>query len=429
MKESFISYLWKYRLLSNNLKTLKGESLFVVHPGHSNPDSGPDFFNSRIRIGDTVWAGNVEIHVRASDWFQHHHAGEPAYDNIVLHVVYESDVSIDRKDGSPIPTLVVKDQFPPGMYDRYEAMLENKSWVPCANILKSSQENMLEFMWPSLAISRLIEKVRQIDLLFEKNEFCCQDTFYQHLASCFGFRTNALAFEMLARSLPISLLQRISDDRELIEAVMFGQANLLPAKSSNSYVAWMIREYDFFRDKHELQPLPPGLWKFLRMRPSNFPTIRLSQFCSFLYRTKANPYFLTEILDIRLWEEFLRVPVAPYWETHFVFDVPAIHSARIMGDESIQSLIINGFIPYIFANGGFDKTPGERKTALGMLDSMPAESNSLIKKWIAAGIRPQTALQSQALIQLKNCYCDKKRCLQCSIGQNILTGVNDEGNG
>ena len=348
MNESFLSYLWKYRHLDREIKTESGDQVTILHPGDQNTDSGPDFFNARLRIGATTWAGNVEIHVKASDWYKHGHDADHAYNHAILHVVYEADRRVFHQNGEPMQTLVIKDQFPVGIYDRYRQMMQNQQWVPCMNQLDSLDGQDFRIWVPALAVERLEFKTNAIRQLFANCGNDWEETFYRHLSISFGFKINSLPFELLAKSLPLKIVRQHCPSIFQTEALLFGQAGMLDNNFSDPYPQELLNEYQFFRAKYRLAPGQGSIWKFMRLRPPNFPTVRISQFAGFICMAQARFFDLLEAGSLSEVMDLLKIAASGYWDTHYVFDKPTTCQKKILGTSCIRLLIINGLAPFLF---------------------------------------------------------------------------------
>ncbi len=421
MNEQFLSYLWKYRLINADLKTESGETLVVLHPGDQNTDSGPDFFNARLSIGNTTWAGNVELHVRASDWYRHGHQGDRAYDNTILHVVYEPDSGVRHQNGEPIPTLILKNQYPESIFCQYELMMHNQQWIPCYNQLKETPDPHFDLWAPALAVERLIFKSAGIKMLWDSCGNDWEEAFYRHLAWSFGFRINGLPFELLAKSIPLRIMRQHCDNPMQTEALLFGQAGMLRETLNDDYPRALRKEYQFLADKYKLTPLQESAWKFLRLRPTNFPTLRISQFGGFLKLTQARFFRMIETGTFNDAVAFLDISATEYWNTHYIFDKSSRFRTKMMGLSSTNLLIINGLVPFLFFYGLEKDQPSIREKALNFLEQLQGESNSEITKWENAGLPCSNAMQTQALLHLKRFYCEKKQCLDCRIGSVLLS--------
>ncbi|MEI7501178.1 MAG: DUF2851 family protein [Bacteroidota bacterium] len=426
MNEQFLSYLWKYRQINSDLKTESGYALTVLHPGDQNTDSGPDFFNARLRIGNTIWAGNAEIHVRASDWYKHGHQSDRAYDNTILHVVYESDISVCHQNGEPIQTLVLKNQYSESIFEQYQSMMQNHQWIPCYNQLRNTSENNFNLWVPALAVERLIHKSVSIKKLWESCGHDWEESFYRHFALSFGFRTNGLPFELLAKSIPLKIVRQLCDRLFQAEALFYGQAGMLSENFSDEYPRALLKEYHFLAAKYNLSPVHGCYWKFLRLRPANFPTLRISQFAGFLINKRASFFKMVESGTFSEVAESLNISASEYWNRHYLFDKTSHFQPKSIGPVCVNLLIINGLVPFLFFYGLEKDQPCLREKALNFLEQLPGERNSEIVKWESAGLPCGNAMQTQALLQLKWFYCDKKRCLECRIGSILLAPKKPE---
>lgn len=420
INEKLIQYLWKSRLLYDGLKTIHGEPVIVLHPGTQNSDGGPDFFNARVCIGETTWAGNVEIHVNASDWYRHHHHHDRAYDNIILHVVYEADRTVTLPNQQPVPTMEVKDCIPVKVVETYEQILRGEHWIPCAKQLTEIDASSFKLWSAALTIERLEKKASEIRHLYLACNRNWEETCYRHLALCFGFKTNALPFELLAKSLPLRYLLSNRDDLYRLEALLFGQAGMLESTFTESYPRRLTEDYLFLREKYGLAPNNSAIWKFLRLRPANFPTIRISQFAQFILKTEGKFFAMVEEMTLEEVRNSFDVKASDYWDTHFLFDKPSVSQTKVMGQSSIQLLLINAWAIFLFFYGLEKNLPQLREKALQSLEHLHSENSADLTRWKMSGVMAENALQSQALIQLKEGYCNKFRCLECRLGGQIL---------
>ncbi len=423
MNEAFLSYLWQHRHLNQEVRTESGELLSVLHPGEQNSDSGPDFFNARIRIGDTTWAGNVEIHVVASDWFRHGHHEDPAYTHAILHVVYDADRQVFHQNGEPMQTLVIKNQFPGWMYDRYKLMMQNTQWIPCMNQLNTTDSGDFGLWAPALAVERLENKSIAIRQLLAGCSSDWEEACYRHLASSFGFKINSLPFELLAKSLPLKVVRHHCDSIFQLEALLFGQAGMLNQDFHDTYPRSLTLEYQFLCSKYNLKPIEGSLWKFLRLRPPNFPTIRISQLAGFLCQTKATFFNLFERGTLAGVMDDLIISASEYWDCHYMFDKSSTRQRKVMGESCVKLFEINGMAPFLFFYGLEKGQPDLCEGVISFLELTAGEGNVHIDRWKQAGFPVSNAMQTQALLQLKQFYCDNKRCLECRIGHRLLTGA------
>ncbi|MCX6251099.1 MAG: DUF2851 family protein [Bacteroidetes bacterium] len=420
MTEEFLHYLWEYRLLKPDLQTCDGVELTILHPGKHNRDGGPDFFNSRIRIRDTIWAGNVEIHVNASDWLRHRHQEDPAYENVILHVVFENDINIVDRYGKILPVLEVKGCFPETIYSRYRDFILNRSWIPCEPQLKDVPGFVFDQWSAALVLERLEQKIHLMKQSWASNQYDWEETCYQFLFKAFGFKINAHAFELLAKSISWRTLQKHRDHPFQLESLLFGQAGMLMGDFSEEYPQKLAKEYEFLRQKYELDSIEKGIWKFLRLRPSNFPTIRIAQLASLI---EAKENLFSEILESGSVEKLtgiFSVAASKYWNDHFMFGRLTANSQKVVGIASIRLVIMNFVVPFMFFAGQEKGKKNYKERGMTILEQLPGEVNADLIRWKELGLPVSNALYTQALIQLKTSYCDKIRCLDCRIGNQLL---------
>lgn len=424
MKEDFIIYLWSQRLLNSNLKTQQDEEITIIKPGLRNNDSGPDFFNSMIKIGDQTWAGNVEMHVYSSDWDKHKHSNDEAYDNIILHIVYFDDRIIKRKNGQIIPCLELKNKFDIKIMDKYVDFMSAKTWIACENMISEIGHFDLHNWFDKLTIERLEKRSTDNFIELENNKFDFQETFYHKLARGFGFNTNSTAFELLASNTPLSILSKHKNSQIQLEAILFGQAGFLNQEFADDYPNKLKKEYLFLSHKYNLKPIDRKLWKFMRMRPSNFPTIRISQFASFIQKSEGLVNRIFETKKINTVIDLLETSVSDYWFDHFRFDkISTKKSKKKLGSSSIDLLLINTIIPFMFTYGQINNIDSLKDRAVDWLEKIKPETNQITRNFSKNNILPSNAFQSQALIQLFKEYCSKRRCLECRIGHKLLNKV------
>jgi hypothetical protein len=418
ISEDFLHYIWKNRLFMVPLYLTTGEEVEVLDVGQHNQDSGPDFFNAKIRIEKTVWAGNVEIHIRTSDWFKHGHHDDGNYQNIILHVVYQNDAEISCSDNHLIPTSEIR--FPPHILDSFSSLLRNTDWVPCGTSIRNVDPLILNLWLDRLMIERMEQKASDIIRNHRETRGDWKETIYRQLARNFGFKINGMAFELLSKSLPLKFLERHYQNLTQTEALLFGQAGFLEIPDGDDYFMRLKNEYGFLQKKYNLKPMNHDLWKFLRMRPVNFPTIRIAQFAVLLGN---NPGFLTNFLehDPEIIHQGLRsLKPSGYWDDHYLFNKPSVLKKKTLGNEAVYNIIINTLIPVYFEYGRQTGKDQYRQKAVEFLEKLPPESNNIIKGWINSGVNVPNAFYSQALIQLKNNYCNFKKCLFCQVGNQIL---------
>ena len=422
MPEEFLQYIWENRLFTTkDIKTHSGEKLEILDQGKRNTDSGPDFFNARVKLGDTIWAGNIEIHPKASDWNKHQHQYDKAYDNVILHVVETADEAITRSNGEEIPVMIL--QYSETLAKNYRSLLDARSWIPCENQFHKVDPILLQLGFNRLMIERLESKTDDILHKLEQNNNDWNETFYQVLARAFGFKVNALPFELLAKSLPLSVMGKHRNNLFQIEALLFGNAGLLNNQLlGDDYFLKLREEYSFLYKKYRLKAIESHLWKFLRLRPVNFPTIRISQLAALIYNAESLFSKITDAEDLDSLMKLFRVQASEYWDSHYNFNKTTSRNIKKeLGEDSTRLLIINIVIPFLFVYGEKQNKPQLKNRALGFLEQLPAESNSIVKKWSHLGVKARTAFETQALLQLKNNYCEAKKCLNCQIGAKLLT--------
>ncbi len=418
MKESILHYVWQFKLFSPvGLKTADGQIVEVIDVGQANTDAGPDFFNAKLKIGDTLWAGNVELHVKSSYWYEHKHETDKAYNNVVLHVVNQIDREVVRENGEKIPQIELK--IPDYILANYEELLSTKKWIYCEDKIAEVPSILLSSWKNALLVERLERKSNDIKQILEATNNHWEEAFYISLARNFGFNTNAQAFELLAKSLPQSILGKHKDNLFQIEALLFGQAGFLDELPIDDYHADLSKEYSFLKKKYQLVPVDKSCWRLLRLRPDNFPHIRIAQFAMLVHKsTKLFSKILAET-DLDNIRAFFNSEVSKYWQTHYLFGKESRQSKKRLGKNSINIILINTVVPYLFT---YRKREGEDIAfPLSILEQLPAESNSIISNWKALGVSVENAFDSQALLQLKKEYCDNKNCIQCRIGHKILS--------
>lgn len=419
--EELLQFAWKFRVFTQeSIKLSTGECLKIISPGRHNKDSGPDFEDARIQIDSTYWAGNIEIHIRSSDWYRHHHQEDPAYDNVILHVVYVHDKEVTDKYGREILTLQLKDYMPESLRENWITLIGANKPVACVDF--GLPEGMIFNGWlDRLLLDRIGEKtqrIRELLILYRNN---WEEVFYIMLARSFGFHANALPMELLARSVPLAIIMKHHHSRFQLEALFFGQAGFLSGSMKDEYPSKLWSEYCFLSRKYNLnKPVNTYLWKFLRMRPANFPTIRIAQFSALMEHIR---FLVAEIISEKNYH-YLKIieklNVSSYWETHYIFDKISEKKQRKSGIFSIIHVLINGVLPFLFE---FGKSTGDTSLMEGVTDAyrnIPSERNHLTKPWERVGFIPENSADSQALIHLRKNFCDQRKCFECGIGVKLL---------
>jgi hypothetical protein len=419
MTEDFLHFVWQFGLFDRkNLKALTGEEIDIITIGQYNSDAGPDFFNARIRINGIEWAGNVEIHLRSSDWIKHGHTNDAAYNNVVLHVVEEYDTDVFNQNGTRIPAI--KLHYNKILLENYLKLYGSVNSIACSRHLPNIDEETFGLFLPSLAIVRLEQKTLEIQEKLKKSGNNWEDVFYKTLARNFGFRVNSLPFAMLADAVPLLALAKQKNNLFQIEAMFFGQSGLLPKKVEHPYIKSLHAEYTFLKSKFNLKPLQKDIWKYLRVRPVNFPTIRIAQFAALIHQSTA---LFSKIMELESMESVIKlfsVEASEYWNTHYTFETTSPDEPKALGRESVQTIIINTVVPFVFLYGREKGKEEISDRAIHFLEALPSENNKITRLWLEAKIKSQNALESQALIQLYNNYCQTRKCLNCQIGTSII---------
>ena len=427
--EQLLQYVWKHKILPLEcLETTDGKALEIIDPGLHNRNAGPDFFNAKLRIGNTMWVGNVEIHEHSRDWFRHGHDSDPAYDNVVLHVVEDVDCDVTNSRGEFIPQI--KLCVPVTVTLNYKELLNADAYPPCYRIVPELAQLTVHSWMAALQTERLERKTLDIARRAERANGSWEDAYFITLARNYGFGINGDAFEQWAYNVPLNQVAHHRDDIFQIEAIFLGQAGLLdidaiPAKyqkeaMNDGYFNRLKNEYTYLAHKFSLTPMNRTMWKFLRLRPQNFPHIRISQLATLYHERKTSLSQLVECMNVDEMRRMLSTHVTEYWATHYTFGAESASNSKSMSPFSINLLMINTAIPMLFAYGRHtcDDTLCDR--AFDMLEQLKAEDNHIIRMWKECGLKVATAGDSQALIQLKNEYCDRKDCLRCRFGYEYL---------
>jgi len=422
MKEELLHFVWKYQLFEKReLASTNNEPIEIISQGIHNQDAGPDFLQAKIKIGQEVWAGNIEIHTHSSDWFNHGHQNNDAYKNVILHVVYEDDMGENFLNKTKIPTLSLKYRINRYIIENYHLMMNNNLWIACEDSIHLIDQLTWSNWLQRLLAERLEHKLLYINELEEKYHNDKQESFYISIARSFGYRVNADAFEKLAEKTPQKIIAKHKNNLFQIEALLFGQAGMLDHEFKDDYPKKLQREYEFLASKYQLVSMEAIEWKYARLRPPNFPTIRIAQFAQLLYQSSS--LFSKIIITKKVDDIFtlLSTEASSYWHNHFVFDqATETKTRKKTGKSTISRLIINSVIPFVFSYGKEKDNSELTQLAFDLFEKIEPESNSILNKWEEKGINNKSAADSQALIHLKNVYCDKKRCLSCPVGTTIL---------
>ena len=420
MNERLLQFIWQFQYYNRQqLSTTQNETLHIEKPGTWNHHQGPDFSEATIRIGNTKWVGNIELHLRSSDWHKHRHATDKNYTNIILHVVWEDDEPVDDLNGNIVPTLVLQPLIPKLLLERYSQMMQTMVVVPCHSFLPVL-DNLGWCAWKErLAAERMERKSGHILQLFQQSGQHWEETCWWLLAANFGVKINTVLFEGVARSIPFALIARHKNQVQQLEALLLGQANLLSGKYEDDYALMLQKEYRYLKKKYSLQPVnkQPA---FLRMRPAAFPTVRLAQLAMLLHQSSHLFSQIREIKEFKKIQELFMVTANDYWHYHYRFDEAAVFQPKHLGKQMAENILINTVIPMLFAYGSYSKEEACKEKAIQWLYELPPEQNQITRQWQKSGIPHRSALDSQALIELTNHYCIHKRCLDCAVGNGIL---------
>jgi hypothetical protein len=427
LSEKFLHHVWKFGWFnSKNLTTVTGQEIEILHAGLHNHNAGPDFMNARIRMDDTIWWGNVEIHIRASDWHRHNHQSDDNYKNVILHVVLFNDTSIYLHNPGDLQVLDLSQCLDWNIWEAHQQWLNNYRWIPCESVIHKAEHAYWCMAIDRLLIERLQDRVEYLFKTLERTGGNWSQVAFVELCKAFGFKSNSLPMEMLANSIPYSVMLRHSSDPLQLEAILFGQAGMLQGEMLDEYGARLRDEYAILKLKHDLTPLSKSIWNFGKVRPSNSPMLRIAQLASVLSRTK---HLASSLLNLEGPElaTLLAAQTHPYWETHKQFGIRRKKPLQTsMGKMSTEQLIINVAARLRFAHGKHHNNVTVMTDALDLLHSIPSEQNKVIHNWNKLGIKSDDAGDSQALIQLYSVYCSQERCIECPIGISLLNTPTHE---
>lgn len=416
MTERLLQYIWQFQYFNaRNLQASNGESLQIISNGSYNVNQGPDFLNARVRIGDTEWAGSIEIHIHSSDWAAHHHSGDTNYKNVILHVVWKEDIKMIL----PFPTLELYSLVSNVLLHQYEDLMQSAQFIPCQQQIAQVPELILHSWKERLLVERLQQRSRHIEMLLNKSRQHWEEVFWCMLAKNFGARINADSFEKIAQTIPINVLAKHKAQVLQLEALLLGQAALLDKKFEEDYPNMLRREYHFLQKKYQLKKAHAPLY-FLRMRPANFPTVRLAQLAMLIHQGTHLFSIIKETENVRDIEKLLAVTANDYWHYHYSLDEAGGFKKKILGKQMIQNILINTVVPVLYAYGYMHSNEAYKRKAIQWMETLAAEQNSILKGFDILKIANNNAFDSQALIQLKNEYCNYKYCLQCAVGNWIL---------
>lgn len=420
MKEDFLHYLWKFKNFDTlNLKTTQGEVITIIHAGHYLEQAGPDFFNAQIVIAGQKWAGNVEMHLKSSDWYLHHHETDSNYENVILHVVWIHDADVFRSDNSQIPVLEIKSYVASQTFQKYQSLRAVKSWIYCEDQLKYLDRFILEKWQERLFFERLERKSKPIFELLHQTNSDWETVLFYSLAKNFGLNTNGESFFKIANSIPFSIIRKEGFELANIESLLLGNSGLLDSDKEDEYFKDLKFRYYYLLQKYRLEKPVIAPVQFFKLRPDNFPTVRLSQLAA-LYHSQHNLF--SKIIDsdsIHSMCKIFEVSASHYWLNHYQFDKVSPKKKKLLSKSFIDLLIINTVLPIKFS---YSLTIGKDNSEelIQIVSEIASEKNIIIDKFNSLGIVSKNAFETQSLLQLKNEYCNKSKCLECAIGVELM---------
>ena len=415
MTERLLQFIWQFQYFNlSDLRLVTGEPLQIISAGMFNTNQGPDFLEARIRIGDTTWVGNIELHLNEDDWTKHAHQDDPNFQNIILHVIWsQGDVALQ------LPTLTLSDKVSKLLLHRYEELMFNPGFIPCSDSLLDVPVLIWQGWKERMLVERLERKTKLIMEYLHQSREHWEEVFWWMIARNFGMKVNAEAFEAIARSIPLNLLSKHKSQIQQLESFLLGQAGLLNRNFNEHYPTMLKKEYNFYRKKYKLKPINHPI-HLLRMRPGNFPTIRLAQLAMLIHHSLHLFSVIKEVNSVRDLRKLFLVTANDYWHYHYLLDEPSGYLEKKLGDDMITNIIVNTIAPVLFAYGHHQQIDLFKQKAVLWLENSLPEKNAVTRNWEALGIPNKNAWDSQALIELKQQYCDVKRCLECAIGSQLL---------
>lgn len=417
--EQLLHYVWKHKIFSlKELKTTTGQQVEVIDTGLANTDTGPGFFNAKLKLDGVLWIGNIEIHERSSDWFKHVHHADAGYNSVILHIASEIDMEISRSNGERIPQIQLI--CPEAVRTNYKELLETASYPPCYRIIPSLSPFTAHSWMSALQMERFEQKATLLNERLKRCQGNWEDAFFITLARNFGFGLNGDAFETWAHQLPFRAVDKHRNDLFQIEAIFFGQAGILEYSDGDGYYLRLKKEYIYLQHKFELIPMNTSLWRFLRLRPTNFPHIRIAQLACLYHRAYGLLSRIMETETLQGVRDILKGGTSEYWLTHYTFGGSSPSRPKTLSNTSLDLLIINTVVTFLYAYGLHKGNPVLCARAGSFLEELKAENNYITRMWEQCGMKTSNAADSQALIQLKKEYCDKKKCLYCRIGYEYL---------
>ena len=421
MKEDFLHYIWKHKLLKlSHLETTQKEKLLLINSGEHNHNAGPDFFNSQIIIEDQRWAGNVEIHVKSSDWYVHGHEKDMNYDSIILHVVWEHDVDIYTKENFVVPTLELKQHIHENILNNYEKLFsKSQKWINCENVISSVDPFIIDNWLERLYVERLEQKSELTQKMLNTSKNDWEAVLIKVLFKNFGLKVNGDAFLNLINSIDFSIIRKEKQSLVSLEALLFGQAGLLNDDIQNAYYKTLQMEYNYLLKKHNLQANMKSQFQFFRLRPNNFPTIRIAQLAALLNQHQNLFSKITTTTQLKDYYKLFDISISEFWKTHYSFTATSKRTYKKLSKKFIDLLLINTIVPLKFIYLKYINELNEEEL-ISTIKLIKPEKNAVIDGFKELNVKCNDALKSQALLQLKNEYCEKNKCMQCAIGNELL---------
>lgn len=419
MNERLLQFIWQFQYFNQSrLTTVSGDAVQVISPGILNTNEGPDFSDAKIKIAKTTWAGTIELHLKTSDWNRHRHDNNKNYNSVVLHVVWEDD-GLMSDIHQTVPVLELKDRVSKILLQRYDSLMNNASFIPCEQDIQTVRDLTWKSWKERLLAERLLRKSAVVEEFLRQSNYHWEESFWWLLAKNFGLHVNAFAFEAIAKSISVNLLAKHKNQVHQLEALLFGQAGLLEGNFTDDYPKLLQKEYRFLQAKYRLKPIHETVY-FLRMRPGNFPTVRLAQLAALLHESSHLFSKIKETVSVKEIRKWFELPANDYWHYHYRFDELSSFRKKNIGESMTDNIIINTIVPVLFAYGNYNNEVKYKLKALQWLEETAAENNTITKGFALISIQNENAYDSQSLIELKNEYCGKRRCLDCAVGNYLL---------
>jgi hypothetical protein len=428
MKEELLHYAWRTRAFDiRQLSGTLGEKIDIEHFGFGNPDTGPDFMHARIRINGILWVGHVEMHVRSSDWYQHKHDSDPAYNNVVLHVVWEENTPVRRLDGTYIPCLSLQKYLSNTVKNNYQYLMLSETWIPCEKIIHNVSAELINISIEKAMIERLEQRCEEIAIRYKKSSNDLEETLYRMLLRAYGLLHNQEAMEKVAEKLPLNILKKYADDLHTLEAILIGTAGFLNSRPYCSEKEDELnKQFSFIKIKHKINPMPQSSWTFGKIRPPAFPALRLAQFASLIHHIPGFVHAFSAVEDVEQMHKILSAPASAFWQKNAHFDRPLAETLPCAGRSTRDVVIVNAILPFVFFYATIRQNDQLREKSIHWFTQIEAENNRIIKEWKRLGIVPSTAFESQALIHLKKQYCNQRKCVHCGIGNSFLAKSSEQ---